>query len=440
MLKRLILTVFTVCFVLLFSGCDVFTADTAELFSPPSLSGELKAISDALKESAGGDYTLKYPLAGEYRSAVVQKDINGDKVEESFAFYSKTEGDVTTMNINVVCKNGEKWVSAGSQSIVAGEVDRVDFCDLDLDGTLEILVGWQIYGNSEMQLAVYSFKDNVLTQRLMNRYTHFTVCNLNEDKKSELLIIEMNTAESVNKASLYVFSSEGVSQIGYCELDSKVQSIGTPIIAELSSGKSAVYLDSVKGLGAITEVLFFEKGELVNPLFDEETKETSATLRSVDFSIRDINGDGILEIPVQLNVPAVAKREVTEKLYLTKWCSFNGEWLTVKSTSMINIIDGFDYTIPQNLVGNISVLKDTDNRVREIYSYNAEEMTIGESLLYIKSVKKTDWDNGKYEPLNLKKITENDKTVFACRISEQGEKVGLSFEKVKSNFKLYEQE
>lgn len=440
MFKRLFLCIILALFVFLLSGCDVFTADTAELFSPPSLSGELKAISDALKASAGNDYTLKYPSAGEYRSAVVQKDVNGDKIPESFAFYSKTDHDVITMNINVVCRDGEEWTSAGSQSIVAGGVDRIDFCDLDLDGSLEILVGWQIYGNSEMQLAVYSFKDNVLTQRLLNKYTHFIVCDLDNNEKSELLILDMNTTDSINTALLYDFSSNGVSQIGNCQLDSNIQSIGEPVLAELSSGKNAVYIDSVKGLGAITEVLCFEQGQLVNPLFDKTTRETSATLRSIDFSTKDINDDGVLEIPVQLNVPAVAKGEVTEKLYLTKWCSFNGEQLTVKKTSMINIIDGFDYTIPEKWIGNIAVLKDTKNSVREIYAYNAEEMTIGEELLYIKAVKKKDWDDGKYAPLKLQKITESDKTVFACEIYPKGVELGLTLEKVKNDFKLYKQE
>lgn len=440
MLKKLILIAFTIMFALSFCGCDIFTADTAELFSPPSLSGDLKPISEAITKSAGSGYTFKYPQSGEYRSAVVQKDIDGDGILEAFAFYSITEDDVVTMNINVIRNNGDEWISSGEQRIVAGGIDRVDFCDLDEDGVLEILVGWQIYGTSEMQLAVYSFNKTTLTQRLLQKYTHFVTCNLDDNSRNEVLIIDMNNTDAVNTASLYSLSDEGVIQTGSCELDSKTQSIGTPIVSELSSGKPAVYIDSVKGLGAITEVLIFEKGKLLNPLFDEQTKETHSTLRSVNFSTRDFNNDGVLEIPVQLNVPAVAKTEVTEKLYLTNWCSFNGELLTAQTTAMINTLDGYYYTVPSKWLGNIAVLKDAANSIREVYAYDSEEMTVGESLLYIRAINVKDWNSGVYSALQLEIIEKNENVIFACRISKAGKKEGLTLENVKSNFALYEQE
>ena len=429
-----VLLTFTLC------GCDFFTTDIAELLSPPALSDELKMISDAISESAGKNYDFKYPQMGEYHSAVVQKDINNDGEMEAFAFYSKTDGDIETMSINVVCKDGEKWKSFGQQSIVGAGVHRVDFCDLDQDGISEILVGWQIYGQSEMQLAVYSFKDNVLAQRMLNKYTHFITCNIDGDKSEEILIIDTDAKAAQNTASLYKLNESGVIQIGRCLLDSKVQSFGHPVVAELSSGKPAVYIDSQKGIGAITEVLIYEKGKLLNPLYDEQNKETSATLRSASFSTRDFNNDGILEIPVQLNVPSVSKSEVAEKLYLTNWCSFNGEILTTQVTSMINVLDGYYYNIPAKWVGKIAILKDTDNRIREIYSYDTEEMTVGGTLLYLRAIPKKDWDNGIYAALNLIKIGETETAIIACRLSKTAKDSGVTLEQIEANLGIYTQE
>jgi hypothetical protein len=187
---------------LLLCGCDLLTADTAELLSPPSLSGDLKYISQAVKESAGSGYTLKYPSRGSYRSAVVQKDVNNDGVLEAFAFYSMTDGDVVTMHINVIHKDGEDWVSAGEQHVVAGGVDKVEFSDLDGDGVLDIIVGWEIYGASEKQLAIYSFTENIVTQRMLQKYTDYVVCNLDMDSKNEVLVIDFNSAELKNTAWL----------------------------------------------------------------------------------------------------------------------------------------------------------------------------------------------------------------------------------------------
>ncbi len=440
MFKKLLLCVFVCLLMLSMCGCEFFTTDIAELLSPPSLSGDLKAISAAISESAGNKYSFEYPQMGEYRSAVVRKDINGDGVNEAFAFYSKSDGDIETVSINVVCNREDEWKSFGEQSIVAAGVHRVDFCDLDEDGIQEILVGWQIYGTSEMQLAVYSFKNNTLTQRMLNKYTHFITCNLDDNKANEILIIDVDAEKSQNTASLYGLSDSGIVQIGRCELDSKVQSFGHPVLSELSSGKSAVYIDSIKGIGAITEVLIYEKGKLLNPLFDEQNKETSLTLRSASFSTRDFNNDNILEIPVQLNVPSVSKSEVAEKLYLTNWCSFNGEILTTQVTSMINVLDGYYYNLPAKWVGNIAILKDTDNRIREIYTYDTTEMAVGESLLYIRAISKKDWEKGVYDALNLIKIGETETSVISCRISNSAKEAGITLEQIKSNFGLYTQE
>lgn len=440
MLKKLVLGIFVFLIAFSFCGCDFFTTDTAELLSPPALSDDLKEISDAISASAKKTYTLKYPQSGEYRSAVVQKDINGDGSLEAFAFYSVKDGDVETMNINAVVKNKGKWQSSSSQAIVASGIHRVEFCDLDKDGVSEILVGWQIYGTSEMQLAVYSFKENVLTQRILKKYTHYATCNLDQNKTNEILIIDVDTKNAQNTASLYGMSQQGIVLLGKCQLDSKVESFGHPVVSELSSGKSAVYIDSIKGIGAITEVLIFEKDELLNPLIDEQTKETSLTLRSASFTTQDFNNDGVLEIPVQLNVPSVSKSEVAEKLYLTNWCSFNGEILTTQVTSMINVLDGYYYNIPAKWVGNIAILKDTDNRIREIYTYDTEEMSVGKSLIYMRAINRKDWENGIYEALNLVEIGKTENSVIACRISKEAKEMGITIEEVKANFGIYTQE
>jgi len=440
MFKKILLGIFIFMLMFCLCGCDLFTIDIAELLSPPALSDDLKQISKAIADSAEGDYKLQYPQSGEYRSAVVQKDIDGNGTNEAFAFYSITDGEVVTMNINVVSNNKEGWKSAGKQAIIASGVHRVDFCDLDEDGISEILVGWQIYGTSEMQLAVYSFKDDTLSQRMLTKYTHFVTCNLDDNKTTEILIIDLDTNKSQNTASLYGLSDTGVVLVGRCALDSKVQSFGHPVVSELSSGKKAVYIDSVKGIGAITEVLFYEKGKLLNPLYDELSAETSLTLRSVSFATKDFNDDGVLEIPVQLDVPSVSKSEVAEKLYLTNWCSFNGEILTTQVTSMINVLDGYYYNLPANLVGNIAILKDTDNRIREIYQYDTEEMAVGSSLIYIRAINKKNWEKGVYDALSLIKIGESENSVIACRISKTATDMGITLEKVKSNFGIYVQE
>ena len=298
------------------------------------------------------------------------------------------------MYISVICLNDGKWTCADKQKIVAGGVERIDFCDLDGDGISEILVGWEIYGASEMQLAVYSFKDSKLTQRTMQKYSRFVCCDLNEDGINEILIIKFSAAEQLNTAGVYRLTEGGVTELYSCELDKTVQSVGVPVVSHLSSGKPAVYIDEIKGVGAITEVLFVEKNQLVNPLMNPESRETLATLRLAGITVKDINDDGIIEIPVQENVPSLTKSELNEKLYLTNWCSYNGETLTNQMTAMINSSDGYYYVLSQKWAGQIAVLKDTDKRLREIYLYNSEDSSAGEMLVSFMTVPRADRESG----------------------------------------------
>ena len=420
---------FTLC------GCDFITADTAELLSPPTLSGDIKPIAQVIKETAPSGHVMKYPARGDNRSAVIREDIDADGTLEAFAFYSVTDGETITMHMNFISNKNGIWKSVAVCQIVAAGVDKVEFSDLDGDGIEEIIVGWQIYGTSEMQLGVYSMSDNALTQRMLQKYTHFTSCDLDSNNRNEIFVIKLSASEA-NMASLYSIDESGVTELSSCAIDKTANTVSEPIIDTLSTGKQAVYIDIIKGVGAVTEVLFIEKGVLVNPLLDSESGETLATLRSVSFGIKDINEDDIPEIPIQMEVPSVAYSDVNEKLYLTNWCSFNGETLTNQLTTMINVNDGYYFTLASKWVGNIAVLKDTTNRIREVYLYNPKKMTVGSSILYLRTIKKKDWESGKYREEGFEEIMESSNDVFVCKISPEGIKQGLDMQYVQANFKL----
>jgi len=425
------------CFCIIFTlcGCDFITADTAELLSPPSLSGDIKPIAAVINDTAPAGYTMKYPSRGDFRSAVIREDIDSDGLLEAFAFYSVTDGEVITMHMNFISNKDGKWSSVAVGQIVAAGVDKVEFSDLDGDGVEEIIVGWQIYGTSEMQFGVYSIGENSVTQRMLQKYTHFTVCDLDEDNRNEVFVIKVSSNEA-NTASVHSINENGVTELSSCIIDKSATTVNEPVLDTLSTGKPAVYIDIIKGVGAVTEVMFMEKGKLVNPLIDPEVGETVSTLRSISFGTEDINDDGILEIPVQMEVPSVTRSDVLEKLYLTNWCSFNGEVLTNQMTTMINVNDGYYFILSSKWVGNIAVLKDTTNRIREIYIYNTEEMTVGSSVLYLRAIKKKEWDSGRFRDEGFSEITDDGQTVFVCKISETGIKQGIDMEYVKSNFKL----
>ena len=418
-------------------GCSLFASDTAELLAPPALEDDMADIYGAITKTVNGGFALTYPSRGDYRSAIIRQDINKDGTLEAFAFYSTQDAESTVMHINAVVNEKTEWRSVATQEITAGGVDRVMFCDLDGDGTEEILVGWEIYGSSELQLAVYSMGTDSLTVRMLEKYTHFITCDLDEDDRNEVFVLRAFPTETTNTASLYSLSSTGITEVASCEIDSTVKTVNMPKYSHLSTGKPAIYIDEIKGVGAVTEVLFTEKGNLLNPLIDETSKETVKTLRSATLEASDINSDGILEIPVSRDVPSVVKSDAGEKLYLTEWCSFNGETLTSQLTAMINQSDRYYYCIPEKWSGKIAVLRDSQNSVMEIYRYSPDTMTTGERLLHIRALNKSDWVGGKFNNQDLYEIVNNGDTTFVCNISAEAQNEGIDLEKVKADFKLF---
>ena len=437
-IKRFLSAVLCIVISIVLSGCTFFATDTAELLSPPALSGDLAPIADILKESVTLPFSYKYPSTGKYLSPVTKADLDNDGNYEAVAFYSTVDGETTAMHVNVFTKKNNKWKSVAEQKIVAGGVDRIDFCDLDNDGNLEILVGWEIYGTSEMQLAVYSFDKKTLSQRMLQRYTYFLCCDLNEDSKNELFIVNFNSGEATNHAGLYSIKGEGVTEISGCSLDNTVKSVNEPVLSTLSNGKKAIYIDEIKGAGAITEVLYMEKNELVNPLLNTETRENTRTIRSSAIMCKDINDDGILEIPIYESLPSVPSKN-NENLYYTNWCSYNGESLTNKRTTIMNLNDGYYLNVPVKWVGKIAALKDTENRIRTFYRYDSETQTVGKELLYIQTFDSDDWDDGKYTSLKLTEIIRTDSTVYAGWTNEGGDEMSVTLEEIKNAVKLIEE-
>ena len=53
---------------------------------PPKATGERQEIYSVLEEKANYQLTLRYPKAGEYRSAIVMKDVTGDGNDEAINF------------------------------------------------------------------------------------------------------------------------------------------------------------------------------------------------------------------------------------------------------------------------------------------------------------------------------------------------------------------
>ena len=76
----------------LLTGCSMGVS-VENLLTPPKLDAQQNEIYQALISSSGAAIQLKYPKSGDYRSAFVVRNIDGEESEEAFVFYESESVD-----------------------------------------------------------------------------------------------------------------------------------------------------------------------------------------------------------------------------------------------------------------------------------------------------------------------------------------------------------
>lgn len=433
-IKKAALCALVLAFSFLLSGCNLLSTGD-ELLKAPEAGGEVSQIKAALDSLVSGKYTLKYPTAGNFRSAIVRYDLTGDGKEEAVAFYSTLSENITQMHIAVLIeKNGEWEATKDAQTLAAG-IEKVVFCDLNSDKSPEILVGWNVVGNVDKQVSVYSFDGSVLLTRAEEKYTEFLCTDLNTDQKNELFILQGSAAERRASARLLELTNEGVLEVSSVLTDSGVSSYFGVTLSKLMDGKSAVFIDGKKGNGAVTEIIFLTGEELVNPVFNSETG-ISLTERPFNDSVFDINGDGSPDVPIHIAAPGFEDAAEGEREYITKWCGFSGKNLVITQTAISDIEDGYYIEIPKALQENITLLTSKDGKTKTVSLYNVKKQQKEEVLFKVRETEKAEWEeeNGWF------KAAETETKVISVQKSGYKGAFERSEEQLAASIKLFERE
>ncbi len=417
--------------LLLLTSCTTFDNNANTLLLAPRQE-EIYHIQQALEASAGKDITLKYPIAGEYRSAFILKDIDNDGNNEAFAFYSKTQEDTVTMNINVITEEDEVWSSKGNSNVVAGGIEKVVFSDLDGDGVQEIIVGWTVFGTVDKQLEVYSFDGSTLKKRALEKYSDFICGNLTGDDKNELVVFGINISDKSATARVFSLKANSIDEIGTVQLDGGITSYQTPVLSTLADSRPAVYIDAVKGVGMITEIIWFNQGTLTN-IKSGSPEEENVTYRSTPSTAQDFNGDKILDVPISQILKSTAKSEEIDKVYVTNWSSFDGKNFKTVVSAFMNYSDGYYITISEKMLDRLYLARKIDSRLRIFYLYDLKTETQGDEVFRIMAVDKNGYSEETYAKQSYEVVYENDTFVYLIRV-EKNNPIGMTSEILKTSF------
>lgn len=431
-MKKISAVILLILIMLTASGCSMLDGNIDTLLTAPSPAGELHDIQLALEKSTGKKIALKYPSNGDYRSAIVLKDLNGDGIEEALAFYSTTVDNTKNMHINLIVKNGEGWVALPSVSLVATGVEKVEFADMNGDGIEEIIVGWTVYSGVEKSVGVYSINEAGLTSRILENYSTYICNDFNNDSKPDLLIINKDIKKSVASAMLLTLSENGAEEYGACMLDPAATEYRDPVIFKLENGDTAVYIDGVKGTGTITEMLIIGS-EINNISYSGDNSTAFNTFRSGSTPISDINGDGNYDIPVSYLLTK-SESDAGANIYKTNWYSYTGSEIVLTLSAIMNYSDGYLLAIPEKWDSTISVSGNSSERTRTVFKTDVETGNSADELLRIQAIPKSDTLSSTY--VGSFKIGESEEYNYYAAIGSYSGPEAVTAEELGELFKI----
>lgn len=365
----------------LLTGCS-FGSNIDSLMAPPKLSVEQEQIYSALTDAAGDSISLKYPTSGKYLSAFIVEDIDGDGGNEAVVFYEKTGLTVeeNILRINILDRENGKWRSVCDTPAEGSNVEKIIISPLGESDRVQIIIGTTMINRSEKNAAIYNYEpDGRIVKTFSETCSFIDVTDLDGDEKNEFLMLTGSTDDSPAAAEAYKLDSEGKYHQYRVNLSGSFTEFDKTKYGDLGSGGKALYIDAVSGTGYIqTDIVYMDDSGL-HKVF-EKTEDSLATMRPSGCISMDIDGDGVIEIPVQRLSLGYENVSESEQMNITEWMYIDSEKrLRKKYSSYYSVSDGYIFIMPDKWRDRVSVRLDAVNDEIVFCSYTSGQ--VGRELM-----------------------------------------------------------
>lgn len=387
MLKKSKIAVFLAA-ALAASGCS---ASVESLLSPPKLDEEQSAIYDALKNSMGGDIHLKYPKSGQYRSAFVVQNIDDEETEEAIVFYeaSNVSDGGSSLRLNFLDKEDGKWVSVYDFAALGSEVERVQFANLGNDET-SIIITYTIQNSSDNATSVLKYENGVPTEVYKSRHVYMSLIDINDDGAEEMFLINSDRTSGNAAAYLLGWADGQFSTLSSSSLGGSFSSCKNVLLGQCDEdGYRAIFIDyalSDGTFGTHALVCYDRRISAVEELSGIITRRTNTY--TPDVFTRDIDGDGIIEIPSTSVFAGYENLTRPEQVNLTSWYCIEAQGYKIRLDKLSYISTRGDYAlfIPTRWEGRITADVSISDGTVTFYTYNSRLHIKGDELLSIRSL------------------------------------------------------
>ena len=354
MRNRIKVTLMLFCVVLLLTGCTMRTVD--EMYQLPRRSKTDDDLQSTIDEAMAG---LNYaaPLAGENQQTVQMADLNGDGKTEYIVFARDNANKAIRILIFDQAEDSFRLFAMIESHGSAFE--QVEYVDIDGEPGMEMVVGRQVSDQILRSLSVYTFSEDTPEQMMTANYLKFLTCDLDENGKTELLLIQPGETDADRGVVTLYSYDQGMERSREVLLSASAASVRRIMASRLESGESAVFVaSSVDESAVITDVFTIRDGSLSNISFSKESGNSVQTLRNYYVYADDIDGDGVLELPSLITMRDIRSSTSSGQQYLIRWYSMDisGQEHTKRHT-FHNYVGGWYLELSDDWAERVSVIE-----------------------------------------------------------------------------------
>jgi hypothetical protein len=421
------------------------------LMKPPRVEGENLAIQLAFEEKVGTDYILKQPISGNHRSAYNFIDLTGNKQNEVVVFYSKAD-NLGIVRMNVLNNVDGKWVSIADFQSVYNDIQEVDFADLNGDGNKEIIVGWTVFQDSYSKLlSIYEVYDNNSSVKIYpvysDYYSMFKVADFDANAKDDVLTLKYAVAGNSTEynGAVLSYSNNTMTERKTFSLDKSVNSVAAINIDYFNDGLTRIFIDGYKADGGmLTDCFLWDTtDDTLERAYVGGNSIASLTSRTSSVVCKDINSDGLIELPREEYLPNTSEDRMSSGsnnlgMSVISWFWFNDNDTEFIEQHMILNQYGYSFRFNRHMSGNVSVENNTQKGLLTFYSIKNENGSIvkDEPLFSIMTLTELDLEAISEISFYYYLVGQNKDKYYYCRVYDAAEDYAINKKEIKNRMIL----
>lgn len=403
-------------------------------------------MQEQYDEITGKGASFAVIKTGANRQSVQLADIDADGVDEVVSFFKTTNG---VFHIYIHKKNGDGYEEIGNVEGVGHNIKSVEYIRYKDTGALCIAVNWELGETAQSAMSVYAVVNGVAKNLQDIQAANYIVSDLDLDSKEEILSIAKDSVKGVNVAKLYGFTNDKCVLMGEVSLSIESDKVLNIVDGFNASGEKSIFIDSSATRAKyVTDMLIYKDGLLLNGSVDAQTGSGVLTSRDFNMYCKDIDGDGIIEIPLTTMLKGYVDANSADTRWKISWKKMENDKIQKSSTDTFNNVAqdwflywpeswGDDVTatvrsevgvskttffVPEKLSNSTYSLTSSENNiVLEVYVYTGENRVENAQMSGVKIMYRTQTAVFGY------KTYENDKVKYLLT-TEQIEQA-LSFNK-----------